>query len=554
MNRLIQILCLLLLSTFSFGQGVLLTEERGNKLVAGINEIMFVRPLGTGANVYMSGRFYPVRESLDSIVTLTCGQIVELQVLEGNRTNTVGINLGNLGTVTPRANSGFIRLNNGSGFETLINFDSLTTYIDKCVALVDVGEEVGGGSISEPNRQLLFGKGVPGADSDTSLTLWANNILNYKLGSYTTNTIYGRRTVAHTPGAGETGKVFYEKYVHEDPTWSYHGSDSLTISLENDDDNYGWTIGNHSYDAGSNVTLRGSNGARIMGGEYVQLKADNPTNGNETNIRIGHESFLATYYTPNQSSGNTAYRAEESNRSYSMFNALYPVDATAYSKVGRIYSGVGNPNNQIMDTSNVVAFMGRNVKPSEVNHNFAGFITGYFSASANGYFGTRATNNKGSRNAAVVRQYFTQSGANKAYDWLAVDFTSFTDSASNNIKFYNRRYAFPNAAPSTTTTTKSRLEWTGTGSDATPAFASTLTATATLDFPSTAAGTVSDLTVTVIGAADGDIVHIGVPNAAVTATASYFARVSTPNTVTIRLKTEATEDPPSSSFKVWVVK
>jgi hypothetical protein len=58
----------------------------------------------------------------------------------------------------------------------------------------------------------------------------------------------------------------------------------------------------------------------------------------------------------------------------------------------------------------------------------------------------------------------------------------------------------------------------------------------------------------VTGAADGDMVQIGVPNAAVSATGSYFAWVSATNTVTIRLKTEATEDPASASFKVWVIK
>jgi hypothetical protein len=40
----------------------------------------------------------------------------------------------------------------------------------------------------------------------------------------------------------------------------------------------------------------------------------------------------------------------------------------------------------------------------------------------------------------------------------------------------------------------------------------TLYATATLNFPSTAAGTVNDLPITVAGAADGDIVSIGVPS------------------------------------------
>jgi len=84
-----------------------------------------------------------------------------------------------------------------------------------------------------------------------------------------------------------------------------------------------------------------------------------------------------------------------------------------------------------------------------------------------------------------------------------------------------------------------------------------LRGSATLDFGSTAAGAVTDLTITVTGAADGDVVSLGVPNASVTATGRYFAWVSAANTVTVRFSPTilvGSEDPASGTFKVTVTK
>ncbi|MGI9160034.1 MAG: hypothetical protein ACR2K1_09810, partial [Saprospiraceae bacterium] len=67
-----------------------------------------------------------------------------------------------------------------------------------------------------------------------------------------------------------------------------------------------------------------------------------------------------------------------------------------------------------------------------------------------------------------------------------------------------------------------------------------LTGSATLDFPSTGAQNSSDLTITVTGASDGDVVGLGVPNAAITANSCYTAWVSASNTVTIRFNNYST--------------
>jgi hypothetical protein len=97
----------------------------------------------------------------------------------------------------------------------------------------------------------------------------------------------------------------------------------------------------------------------------------------------------------------------------------------------------------------------------------------------------------------------------------------------------------------------------GTASTTRYTFAKTLTATATLDFGSTAAGGVSDLTITVTGAADGDAVSLGVPNGSIVASGNFTAWVSATNTVTVRYSNNdltTARDPASGTFRASVIK
>ncbi|MDO6435240.1 hypothetical protein Q4E93_31780 [Flavitalea sp. BT771] len=88
--------------------------------------------------------------------------------------------------------------------------------------------------------------------------------------------------------------------------------------------------------------------------------------------------------------------------------------------------------------------------------------------------------------------------------------------------------------------------------------AKTLTATAALNFAATLPGASATLTITVTGAADGDAVSLGVPNAAASiGGAQYSAYVSAANTVTVKLFNTngiTTIDPPSATFRVSVLK
>lgn len=80
--------------------------------------------------------------------------------------------------------------------------------------------------------------------------------------------------------------------------------------------------------------------------------------------------------------------------------------------------------------------------------------------------------------------------------------------------------------------------------------------TATLDFGSTSAQSSADLTITVTGAADGDMVSLGVANAATLTNSSYTAWVSAADTVTVRFNnySSGSQDPASATFKVQVFK
>jgi len=81
-----------------------------------------------------------------------------------------------------------------------------------------------------------------------------------------------------------------------------------------------------------------------------------------------------------------------------------------------------------------------------------------------------------------------------------------------------------------------------------------LSATASLNFDLTAL-TVEDKTITVTGAAVGDVVTLGVPNGSVTTSVQYTAWVSAADTVTVRARTSAAgEDPASGTFRATVIK
>lgn len=76
-----------------------------------------------------------------------------------------------------------------------------------------------------------------------------------------------------------------------------------------------------------------------------------------------------------------------------------------------------------------------------------------------------------------------------------------------------------------------------------------------LNFPSTAGGGSSDLTIAIPGAALGDIVTLGIPVASVLIGSTYTAWVSAINTVTVRFNNYSvgSKDPASGTFKIKII-
>lgn len=89
-----------------------------------------------------------------------------------------------------------------------------------------------------------------------------------------------------------------------------------------------------------------------------------------------------------------------------------------------------------------------------------------------------------------------------------------------------------------------------------PSIGTVLTGSATLNFPSTLAASSSDLTITVTGAVNGDVVSLGTPNGSVNSNTAYYAWVSGANTVTVRFinfDVALASDPASGTFKVKIL-
>ncbi|MFT3932332.1 MAG: hypothetical protein QM726_01855 [Chitinophagaceae bacterium] len=88
--------------------------------------------------------------------------------------------------------------------------------------------------------------------------------------------------------------------------------------------------------------------------------------------------------------------------------------------------------------------------------------------------------------------------------------------------------------------------------------AKTLTATASLDFPSVTGIGSSTLTISVAGAADGDVVSLGVPNALASVSGVvYSAYVSSPGVVTVRYTNNnslSAINPAAATFRVTIIK
>jgi len=308
--------------------------------------------------------------------------------------------------------------------------------------------------------------------------------------------------------------------------------------------------------------------------------------GAGNSISTGSHNFVAGFLAGqglSTGSNNFLYRTSVGNA-----NNSFMISSGSTFTLCSECTGIGALLGQASQTYNGVIFLGRSAG-ANINTSDYGIFIGYNSGSGTASTGTRAIGIgvQALLNASVRNNIIAigdQAGANNSFSNMIFLGNSATGDRANQFSIGSsvtsmlmngRLYATGSGSPEAAVTanvgsiyqrtdgsagTSFYIKESGTGNTGWKAAYTTgniLSGSATLDFPNTTTATSSDLTITVTGAADGDVVSLGVVNALRTvAGTDYRAWVSTTNTVTVRfLNTSGSDiDPASSTFKVTVTK
>ena len=140
---------------------------------------------------------------------------------------------------------------------------------------------------------------------------------------------------------------------------------------------------------------------------------------------------------------------------------------------------------------------------------------------------------------------------------LLGNYTAHHAAPTNSFPLVEFVPTYPYAVPVAAQIASSNLWTSGTAGDGILLTNLGLSVSAALDFPSTAAGAVSDLNISVPTAVDGDCVALGVPSAALTGLTGDFTAWASNAFVYVRFQNNglvSAQDPPSATFKVKVFK
>jgi len=208
----------------------------------------------------------------------------------------------------------------------------------------------------------------------------------------------------------------------------------------------------------------------------------------------------------------------------------------------------GGSNNAASGTSSTVA----GGESNKALAAFASTVGGGLNDTASGLYSTvpggRANKALGDYSFAAGRR--AKANHSGAFVWSDSTNADFASTAANQFLIRaSGGVGIGTASPSAKLDVAGSLEI-GNG---TP-IARVLSATGALDFPSTSPQTSTDLTITLSGAVDGDVVSLGVPNGNAFSNTIYSAWVSATNTVTVRFNNYSIsfEDPPAGTFRVMV--
>lgn len=277
----------------------------------------------------------------------------------------------------------------------------------------------------------------------------------------------------------------------------------------------------NGFNVGESLMSMSSRGL-VMGGGIIRPDADAAWQVDQTNVN--------TYYWNGPS------------RIYSKFkNTILAVQSGTQP-----YSFYHNP---AINRTRILGTIYRNSSDNVGWFTGTGSPEGAITAS----IGSLYTRTDGSGLTAI---YFKETGSSNT-GWvpkIGTDQVGLSQLATNAVDSTKAANLSPNDLAQTGASAGQVLTW--TGSKYAPRTVS-IGGSATLNFGSTTAGAVNDQNITVIDAALGDVVSLGVPNASQTTTGSFFAWVSATNTVTVRFipgVLVGSEDPASGTFKVTVTK
>ncbi len=376
--------------------------------------------------------------------------------------------------------------------------------------------------------------------------------------------------------------------------------------LNNLASSYGTSVGggteNSATSRGANVDGGFLNSA---GGQYSTVGGGdhNEANGTASVIAGGRNNIV-------HSGGPQGTIGGGSGNQVSGFNSVIAGGGTNSASGGS--TTIGGGSNNVVASSNSVVAGGRNnlatawgtaigggtdneatmdygvVSGGELNRNYGFFstIAGgrglQIDSGANGVFGFLGNNNTswdlggsnlmniadsnialfgnvdlwlGNNDGAASQIRFFEANSTTGDFPNGTNYTSFEAGAQASDINYTLPTSLPNAATSGTDLGSGTMETDAAG---TMSWRQSTVATATnLNFGTVAAQSSSDVTVTVTGAAVGDIVNLGVDNAAVLANSCYTAWASAANTITIRFNNYSAGNlapATTNTFRVQVTK
>jgi hypothetical protein len=301
------------------------------------------------------------------------------------------------------------------------------------VVTLDTSGLVTTNDYKEPNQQILVGTGG-GIDSYSPLKYNSSNRrITHIIEPTNGASVVGYRMVDTLLDNTTDPDINYMRFVLNDPNdlLGYTGlKDSISILYSTDNFQWNITTGQAGLavrnDIGNTISLRSTD----VSGSFARV--DVYGTGSYLEYRPATGATLIKTNTEQDLSG-----VETTTRPNHTSNSVPGVEV--------IYGALSSTS----DSSSLI--LKQTFAPLEqatTNRDEFGTVLGLFKAGASGVYGKPTV--KAYRHGWAVRQNRRNSSVDRVFDWIKVKFVD-NDTSSNMIEFYNGKYPFPNATPSSGT-------------------------------------------------------------------------------------------------------